>query len=142
VGTPRLQRALDREHPAERFDVERHGVAGLLEQRAVGVRQQDDRLLGMVDVSVGEVRLVVRDERDDVAPRHVSRGDDGDLIPGDGGIEVDLVEDAARDGAADRRAVQHAGQRQIVDVPRLAGDLGSPFLAGHGTADGGHPSQS
>ena len=51
------------------------------------------------------------------------------------GIEVDAEDAAARDLAADGHAVQHARQRDVVDVARLAGDLGAPLAARNGPPD-------
>ena len=53
------------------------------------------------------------------------------------GLEVDVADESARRGAADGRAVQHPGQREVVDVSRLAGDFSPPFLARNGLADHG-----
>ena len=52
-------------HRRQRLDVD-GDVRGAprSSERAVGVREQHDRLLGVVDDAVGEARLVVGDERD------------------------------------------------------------------------------
>ena len=68
-------------------------------------------------------------------PGNVGGGDDGELVPGDGRIEVDAEDAPARDLAAHRRAVEHAGQREVVDVARLPGDLVAPFTARNGPPD-------
>ena len=42
---------------------------------------------------------------------------------------------AASDGTANRNAVQHAGKRDVVDVPRSPGNLPASFFTLHGFAD-------
>ena len=102
---------------------------------AVAVGHQNDRLLRVIDDVGGEIRLIVRDERDTIDTRDVGGGDDGELIPRDRRVEADLADPAARDGAPDRDAVEHTGRRDVVDVQRLAGDLRSTFLAARRSAD-------
>ncbi len=75
------------------------------------MREQDDRLFGVVDDAVGEVGLVVEDERDAVGAGDVFRGDDDELVPRDAFVEDDVADAPARRGAADGRAVEHAGER-------------------------------
>ena len=48
-------------------------AAGLLEQVLVRVREQHDRLLGVIDDVVGEARLIVEDQRDAVGAGNVAR---------------------------------------------------------------------
>ena len=62
----------------------------------IGVREQHDRLFGMIDDVVGEIGLVVEDQRDAFVPGNVGGGDDDELVPGDVGLEVDVADDAAR----------------------------------------------
>ena len=87
------------------------------------MREQQDRLFGMVDAIVGEVGLIVEDERDAVAAGDVRRRDDGDRAPVDLGTVLDAADPAARRRAPDRHAMQHPRQRHVIDVVRLAGDL-------------------
>ena len=100
--------------------------------------EEDDRLFGMVDGLAREVWLIVDDERDHVRAGDVVGSDDDEFVPGHARLEIDVADDAARRRAADGEAVQHAGQRQIVDVARLAGDLAAAFLARNGLTNGGH----
>ncbi|MCA1562922.1 MAG: hypothetical protein LC804_22530 [Acidobacteria bacterium] len=43
---------------------------------------------------------------------------------------MDRAKEATRDRAPYRRAVKHPGEDEVVNVPRLTGELGAPFLAG------------
>ena len=70
------------------FDVDRDVPARLLEQLAIGMRQQHDGLFRMVDAIGGQARLVVEDERDAVGAGNVSRGDDDEVGPGDVRLEA------------------------------------------------------
>ena len=129
------ERLVDRQDRRQRLDVDRHAPPRVVGPRAVRVRDQDDRFLGMIDDVGGEVRLIVDDQLHAVLAGDVGRGDDDEFVPGDGGIEGDALDAAARDGTPDRDAVQHPRRRHVVDVERLADDLGAPFLARHRTAD-------
>ena len=62
------------------------------------MREQQDRLLGVIDALVGEVGLVVGDERDGVLAGDVAGGDDRDLVPGDAGAEADAADPPRGDG--------------------------------------------
>ena len=63
----------------------------LLEQLAIGMREKHDRLFRMVDAIGRQARLVVEDERDAVGAGNVSGGDDGEVGPGNVGLEVDAA---------------------------------------------------
>ena len=126
------------EDGGHRLDVDGDVTPRLLEQQPIGVREEDDRLLGVIDPGVGEVRLIVGDQRDDVLAGNVAGANDGELVPRKRGIEANLADRAARDRAPDGRAVQHPGQRQVVDVAGLARDLGAPFFPGNRSTDRCH----
>src|SRR5207249_3335182 len=106
------------------------------------------RFFRMIDDFVGEVRLVVENQRDIVFTGDVFRGNDREFIPrniavrtacGSGRlIEGNIFDAAARNRTAHGDAVQHAGETQIVNVKRLAGNLLPAFFAGNGFADEGH----
>ena len=66
--------------------------------RAIGVREQHDRLLGVIDDVGREVRLIVDDQLDEVVAGDVGGGDDDELVPGDGGIERDAAMRPRGDG--------------------------------------------
>ena len=104
------------------------------EQRlAVLVRQQQDRLRHVADRPLGQARLIVLDQRDDVAAGNVAVVDDGEA----GGVEIeaDVRNLSGRDGRSDGARVQEVGEREVVDVPRGAGDLLDAFLAKDVAAD-------
>src|SRR5690606_16317284 len=57
--------------------------------------------------------------------------------PGDAVLILDASNDAAWNGAAHGDAVQHAGQRQVIDITCESGDLRDALPARDGAADGG-----
>ena len=114
-----------------------YGGYGGGEDGAVRVREEEDGLVGVVDVGGGEAEVVFGEVDDAVFAGDVGGGDDGELVPGDGGVEVDGEDAAAGDGAADGGSEPHVGEGDVVDVLGLAEDLGEAFLAQGGMAYGG-----
>ena len=70
---------------------DRDGAAGRAERLAIRRGEEDERLGVVLDLAADrdEDRLVVADQADDVVAGDVGRGDDGDLRPVEGGIEVE-----------------------------------------------------
>ena len=99
------------------------------EDGAVGVGEEEDGLVGVVDVGGGEAEVVFGEVDDAVFAGDVGGGDDGELVPGDGGVEVDGEDAAAGDGAADGGSEPHVGEGDVVDVLGLAQDFGGAFFA-------------
>ena len=79
------ERLVDREDRWHGIDLDGGRAAGLLRAPGVRVREQHDRLFGVVDAVVGEARLVVDDERDAVDAGNVGGRDDDELVPGNVG---------------------------------------------------------
>ena len=79
--------------------------------------------------------MVFGEVDDGVFAGDVGGGDDGELVPVDGGVEGDGGDAAAGDGGADGGAVPHAGEGDVVDVLGAAENLGRAFLAEGGCAD-------
>ncbi len=96
------------------------------------MREQQDGLFGMIDEAVREIWLIVQDQGDVVCARDVFSGDDDKLVPGNVAFEGDVRDLSARDWTANRCAVKHLRERQIIDVQRLAGDFLRPSLRGTG----------
>ncbi len=94
---------------------------------AVFVRKQEHRLRSVANVALDQTRLVVGDERDHVLTRDVSVVHDGEA----GGIEVEMnaVQRATRNRRADRSAVEHSWEPEVVGVARLAGGLSDSVLS-------------
>ena len=147
VGQASLDRALGDRDRLERtirtLGIEDRGLrrvinldAGAADAFGVGVRKEQNRLGEVIDLVLGQARLILVDQRDDVLAGDVAVVDDGEsgLVE----IETNGVERSARDRGANRPAVKHARKRQIVDIPGGAGDLGVCVLAADIAADGGH----
>ena len=62
ITSRRGERLVDREHRRQRLDVDRDVPSRLLGDGAVAVREQHDRLLGVIDDVGGEIRLIVGDQ--------------------------------------------------------------------------------
>src|SRR5207237_2612984 len=84
-------------------------------------------------LALGERRLVVVDQRDDVSARNVAMIDEREA--GRFEIEADVDDLSGRNGGADRARVQQTGERDVVDVARGAGHLLHAFFAKDVAAD-------
>jgi len=98
----------------------------------VRVRQQKNRLFGVIHEPVGQTRLIVGDESNDIFAGDVFGGDDHEFVPGDSGAKCNFPNLAARNLAAHGRTVKHVGKRHIVDVLRLPRDFVSSLFARDG----------
>jgi hypothetical protein len=127
---PRLERLIDREHCRLGLDVDDDVTACLFERLAIVMREQHDWFLGMIDAIVRQVRLVIENQRNPIAAGNIARGDDREIGSRARGPEIDPLDVPARHRAAHGRAIQHAGKREIVDVPRLPGNLRAALEAG------------
>jgi hypothetical protein len=142
VGAPddgaTLERFVDCEDGRLRLDLDGDVTARAFEQFSILVREQQDRFFGMIHAPVGEAGLIVHDQRDAIAARDVGRCDDRHLLPGSGTTEGDAGDDAARNSASDRDAVQHARHCEVIDVARLSRHLGPALAPPHGLTDRRH----
>src|SRR5687767_3300881 len=93
------------------------------------MRDQQHRLFGVIDETVGEIWLVVENQRDVICAGHVLSSDDRELIPWYVAAKRDVRDLAARRRTANRRAMQHVRKRQIVDVQRLTRNLLAPLFS-------------
>src|ERR1700685_2664819 len=89
----------------------------------------------MVDQIARQARLIVSDERDAIFPGNILRRYDYKLLPGDAGAERDLLDSAAGNLAANRRAIDHIRQKHIVDVLSFSGYFVAALLARNRRAD-------
>ncbi len=97
--------------------------------------QKQDRFFGMIHGLGGEAWLVVQDQGDAVFPWDVFGRYDYKIFPGKRCVKGNVSNLAARDVAAHRRAVKHAGQNHVIDVARRSGDLVPALLARHRCPD-------
>ena len=125
----------DREHGRQGIVLDGNRFDRFRQRVAIRMGQQKNRLFRMVDHAIREARLIVFDQRDIVFPGNVLRGDDDKLAPVDFGPEGYLLDFAAWDAAADRGAIEHARQRDVVNVPCSSRDFVAPFLSRRGQAD-------
>jgi hypothetical protein len=96
------------EERGERFVFDGYGIDGFWEEMAVGMREQENRLFGMIDDSIREAGLIVFDERDAILAGDVRGRDDYEFVPIDSRPEGELFDFAAWNAAADGGAVEHA----------------------------------
>src|SRR5262245_33339861 len=120
---------------------DRNCLHGFPELVSIGMRKKKNWLLGMIDDAISEARLVIKDQRDDVATRNVLRRNDDIFAPLNSASKCYLSNFSAGDLAADSCAVQHSGQRHIVDITRTASDLVEPLLTRDRTTDNGTAGQ-
>src|SRR5712692_8695777 len=128
-----VQGILDGKDRIERLKLDLYGAPCFFKQVFVRVREQNHRLFGMVHDAVGEIRLVMRNQRHEVLAGDVLRRNDGEFIPGDALAECNPANASTSAGAADGCAVQHSGEAEIVHVARLAGYFVAPFFSGNGS---------
>src|SRR6185369_7670044 len=76
------------EDGGQRLEFDSDGAPGFLEKVAVRMRQQQHRLLRMIDRLVREARLVVKNERNVVGARDIARPHNGEFVPGNAGAEA------------------------------------------------------
>jgi hypothetical protein len=101
---------------------------------AVVVHQDQDGLGDVTDRAPREARLVVVDERDDVASGDVVEIDNRKAVRVE--REGDVGDRSCRDRRPDRARVEQVRKRQVVDISRRARYLVPAFLAGDVASDG------
>src|ERR1700756_2420579 len=104
---------------------------------AVGMSQQKNGFLGMVDEFTRQAGLIVSDQRNAIFTGNVFCGNDHEFMPRDARTESDLPDSAAGNLAAHRGAEEHVRQNHVVDVLRLSSYFVAPFLARNRLADDG-----
>jgi hypothetical protein len=97
--------------------------------------QQKYGLFGMIDNSIREAGLIVCDQRDVVFSGDILRGYDNKIVPVKSGTKVYFFDLASWDLAAYRGAVNHSGQGNVIDIPRLSGDLVAAFFSRRRVSD-------
>ena len=100
------------------------------------MREKEHRLGDVTNLALGEQRLVVRDQRDDVSPGDVAVIDDRE--PGGMEVEAHAADSAPRNGRANGARMEHSGEHEVIDVPRSPVHLLRGILARHVGTDGGH----
>ncbi len=126
---------LDGVDGGEFFVGDADGGYGGGEYSAVGVSEEEDGLFCVVDVGDGEAGVVFCEVDDAVFAWYVGGGDDGELVPGDPGVEGDAGDAAARDGTANGGAEPHAREGNVVDILGAAENLGCSLFADGGATN-------
>ena len=83
----------------------------------------------MVDRFIHQTRLIVHNQRNTILPRNILRGNDYEFVPRNPRSESNFLDLAARNCAADGRAVEHARKRHVIDVLRLPRDFVAALFA-------------
>ena len=97
------------------------------------MRQEQHGLGDVLDCALSKKRLVVPDQRDHVAARDVAMVGDEEARRVE--VQCDAANGAVRDGRAHGSPMKHAREGHVVGVPRAAGRLADPILAGDALAD-------
>ncbi len=105
-----------------------------------GSHEQQNRFRGVAHLALGQARLVVFDQRDDVPARDVVEVHDREAVAAQ--FMTDRQDLATGNRRADGSAVEHPGKREIVHIPSRSGDLGGAFLARNLLPDGCHDEDS
>src|SRR5215469_17131082 len=92
------------------------------------MRQQENRLFGMIHGSIGQAWLILDNQRNAVLSRNILGGHDHKLFPRNTCPKRDLFDLASRNSAPNGRPEQHVGYRYIIDILRAASDLVATFL--------------
>ena len=119
--------------PVRSLGIEERRLRGVVDRHtrcqqalAIFMREQQNRLGDVIDLVLSQARLVVVDERNDVASGDVAIIDNG---KGRGDrSRGEYVQPAPRDRGPDGPAVQHSWEGKVVDVFRGAGDFGVRVL--------------
>src|SRR5260221_14641043 len=101
------------------------------------MREDQHRLGDVANGPLGQARLIVVDERDDVTTGDIAIADDREAA----GVEIerDSGDLPGRNRRTNSTRVQEIRKRQVVDVPRRARNLFAAFLAENVASDGpGH----
>jgi hypothetical protein len=119
----------DGEDAGQRVVLNLDAADGGDERGLVRVREQQDGLVGVVDVRVGEAGMVLGEMDDGVFAGNIGCADDGELRPVDGGVKRDAADGAAGDArsAQWRRATCRGARCRRCNARRR--DLRATFLA-------------
>ncbi len=128
---------LDREDGRKLLVFDADESEGLIGPRAAFVRDEGDGLQGVAHHAVGQERLVVLDQGDDVRG-DVPGGRHDALGPGEGGVEDDVLDPPAGDFGADGDAEEAARDVVVVEVERSSGELLRALVAPGAPPHGWH----
>src|SRR3989440_9074209 len=94
------------------------------------MREQNDWLFRMIHNFVGQVRLIVENQRDVVFAWDVFGRNDREFVPGQVAFERNVLDASTWNRAAHSHAVQHPVELQIINVERRTGNFLAAFFAG------------
>ena len=116
----------------ERFVVNLDKRTGFLKQVFVGMSQQQNRLMHMIDRFRSQIWLIFDNEGNYVLARNVFGRDNREFAPRHAVLKSNFAYMAARDRAAHGNAVPHTRQMQIVNVVSFTRHFASHFFSEHG----------
>ena len=99
------------------------------------MREQNDRLFGMVDHLRGKAGLIVLDQRDFIFARYIGGRDDREFAPRNAFAESDPADVPPRDAAAHGHAVQHIRKGEVVHVAGATGHFFASLFADDGMSE-------
>src|SRR6266481_1581433 len=117
------------------FVFDRDAIHSLSQEMRIRMRQEQDRFLGMIDLSIRQARLIVSDQSDAILAWNILRRDHYKFAPLELRIKRNVFDYTPRNLAANRRAVEHPRHGHVVDVPRRAGHFVAALLARHRLAN-------
>lgn len=123
------ERFVDVEDRRERLRHDADRLHRALGKLAIGRRHERHGLFGMEEDVRDERRLILDDQRHDVAARNVGGGRDDDIAPRECGVLLETHETTVRFRGADGGAEPDALARQIVHVEGRAEELLLTFAA-------------
>jgi hypothetical protein len=99
------------------------------------MRQEQDRLLGMIDLPISQAWLVLPDQSNAIVARNVLCSDDYKFAPLQRSTKRNIFYDSPGNLAANGRAIEHSRQRHVVNVACRPGYFVAAILARHRPAD-------
>ena len=102
----------------------------------IRMRDQQDRLFGMVHESIRQTDVIFHQVHDRVFAWNILCGDDDELIPIHAFAKLNRRDASPRNGASNRCAMQHAWQADVINVLRAAKHLRLTLFARHVSAYG------
>ena len=132
------ERIVQRKDSGQLFVFDAHVPSRFFNEIFVFVSEQKDRLFMMIHAVLGEIRLVVKNQRDIVLAGNIFGRNDCEFVPWNISLERNLLYAATCYRTAYGHAMQHARKAQIINIECLARDFLAAFFAGNWLANKTH----